>query len=139
MRFHKDRGDCDASIVNSTEGALYGQGVTKETVIHYFRRTLCRTIPLYFESELQVGHLKAYKYGLKADAYDRTENSSLDCFKGFNSKNPLPNGLSDMSKCYFGNYIFIYFFVIVKLKTNLFFFSNRSSICFISTTFLWAS
>lgn len=98
--FHVDRGDCDATIINSTEGVSYGQHVTQDTVVWYWRRTLCRPIPLYFTKEVKMGSLKAYRYELRVDAYDRSPNSSADCYKGFVDE--LPSGLSDVSKCFFG-------------------------------------
>lgn len=99
-RFYPENGDCNASIQGSSEGALYPQMIQKETVLQYWRKTLCRSVPLYFDDELQWGNLKAYKYVLRDDVYDRFENRTADCYKGVD----LPDGLSDVSKCFFGVY-----------------------------------
>jgi hypothetical protein len=99
-RFHPEKGDCDASIKGSNEGALYPQMLTKNSVLSYWRKTLCRAVPLYFDSEVQIGKLLGYKFRLREDVYDRFKNVTADCYKGSN----LPDGLSDLSKCFFGLY-----------------------------------
>lgn len=103
--YNVEKGDCDARIVNSTEGLVYGQKVTKETVVRYWRRTLCREVPLYFEKELKVGQLDAYKYALLNNTYDRMENKTADCWKSWKKDQvSLPDGLSDLSKCFYGKF-----------------------------------
>lgn len=99
-RFYPEYGDCNASIEGSSEGALFPQMCTKDTVLWYWRKTLCRIAPLHFDSEVQLGNLKAYKYILRDDVYDRFENRTADCYKG----SELPDGLSDLSKCFFSAY-----------------------------------
>lgn len=101
--FRLDRGDCDASIVDSTEGLIYGQHLTKESVLWYWRRSLCRAVPLHFESEVKIGKLNGYRYELRSDVYDRygPNETKADCYTGAPE---LPSGLSDMSKCYYRKY-----------------------------------
>lgn len=99
-RFYPENGDCNAQVIGSSEGALFPQLIQKDSVLWYFRRTLCRAAPLYYDSELQLGKLKAYKFILRDDVYDRFENRTADCYKG----SDLPDGLSDVSKCFFGVY-----------------------------------
>lgn len=98
--FYPESGDCNASIEGSSEGALYGQLITKETVLMYWRKTLCRSAPLHFDSEVQIGNLKGYKFVLRSDVYDRSENRTSDCYRG----SDLPDGLSDVSKCFFSEW-----------------------------------
>jgi scavenger receptor class B, member 1 len=95
-----EKGDCFASIVNSTEGAIYPQFLTKDSVLEYWRKSLCRKVPLYFEKDVDYDSLKLYKYTLPANVYDRLDNLTADCYKG--NSNLLPNGLTDISKCFFG-------------------------------------
>lgn len=47
------------------------------------------------------GKLLGYKYELPDDAFDRTpdDEDHKDCYKG-QLKNDLPDGLSDLSKCF---------------------------------------
>lgn len=101
QRFSTEKGACNESLIGSSEGALYPQKCTNETVLWYWRKTLCRVVPLHFDSEVQRGNLKAYKYVLRDDVYDRfVGNRTSDCNKGVD----LPDGLSDVSKCFFGMY-----------------------------------
>lgn len=66
----------------------------------YWRKALCRQVPLYFEKTVPKGPFTGYKYVLRENAYDRFNDSATDCYKG--PAEPLPDGLSDLSKCYFG-------------------------------------
>lgn len=91
--------ECYAYLNKSSEGALYPQGITKSTILWYFRKTLCRPVPLFYEGEIQRDPLVGYKFALKGDTYDRKKNLTADCYKGFITI--LPDGLSDMSKCYY--------------------------------------
>lgn len=97
-RFYPENGDCNANIQGSNEGALYPQMLTKNTVLSYWRKTLCRPVPLYYDGEVQVKKLLGYKFSLREDVYDRYKNKTADCYKGSN----LPDGLSDLSKCFYG-------------------------------------
>lgn len=98
--FKPENGDCFASIVNSSEGALYQQNLDENSIIIYWRRTLCRAVPLYFKRKVQRGPLLGYEYVLPDNSYDRLMNGTEDCYKGQNSF--LENGMTDMSKCYNG-------------------------------------
>lgn len=98
-----DKGDCDASIVNSTEGVVYGQRIQRSTVVNYWRRSLCRMVPLFYEKDLRVGQIDAYKFTLLNNTYDRCENVTADCWKQWRNEKPMPNGLSDLSKCFYGS------------------------------------
>ncbi|XP_035787646.1 scavenger receptor class B member 1-like isoform X1 [Anopheles albimanus] len=96
--FSLARGDCFASIVNSSEGATYPQNLNEQSVLIYWRKTLCRAVPLYFDGRVQRGPLVGYKYSLPDSSYDRLPNSTADCFKG--PYGPLEDGSTDISKCY---------------------------------------
>ena len=74
--------------------------LTKQSVLSYWRKTLCRPVPLHFDGEVQMGKLLGYKFRLREDVFDRSKNKSADCYKGPN----LPDGLSDLSKCFYGSY-----------------------------------
>ncbi|XP_062544894.1 scavenger receptor class B member 1 isoform X2 [Armigeres subalbatus] len=93
-----ENGDCFASIVNSSEGALYQQNLDENSVIVYWRKTLCRAVPLYFKKKVHRGPILGYEYILPDHSYDRLANLSEDCYKGQNSF--LEDGMTDMSKCY---------------------------------------
>ncbi|XP_058457952.1 platelet glycoprotein 4 isoform X2 [Malaya genurostris] len=95
--FVPENGDCFASIVNASEGASYPQNLNKNSVLFYWRRTLCRAVPLLFEKEIRRGSLVGYKFVLPDNSYDRLANTSADCYKGQISI--LEDGMTDMSKC----------------------------------------
>ncbi|GLV36662.1 uncharacterized protein CBL_02503 [Carabus blaptoides fortunei] len=92
---------CGERIVNSTEGVLYPQYITKNITLRYWRKTLCRVIPLYYELERYMDNynVMAYKFTKPNNAYDRKLDLDKDCHKG---EPTLPSGLSDVGKCYNG-------------------------------------
>ncbi|XP_050074434.1 scavenger receptor class B member 1-like [Anopheles maculipalpis] len=95
--FSLAKGDCFASIQNSSEGATYPQNLDEHSVLIYWRKTLCRAVPLYFDRQVQKGPLTGYKYVLPDDSYDRLPNSTADCYKG--QFGLLEDGMTDTSKC----------------------------------------
>lgn len=99
-RFNVANGECNASIIGSSEGALYKTHLNEQSVLWYWRKALCRQVPLYFEKKVQKGSFEANKYVLLENVYDRSENLTEDCYKGFYEI--LPDGLSDVSKCFYG-------------------------------------
>lgn len=115
--FDVAHGECNASITGSTEGALYNNRLTEDSVIWYWRKSLCRQVPLYFEKKVQKGPFEAYKYVLRENVYDRFENETVDCYKGFFQL--LPDGLSDVSKCFFGKRILFLYQIINNFSTYL--------------------
>lgn len=100
--FSLAKGDCFASILNSSEGATYPQNLDEQSVLIYWRKTLCRAVPLYFERRVQKGPLTGYKYVLPDNSYDRLPDSDADCYKG--QFGLLEDGMTDTSKCSHGEY-----------------------------------
>lgn len=139
--FDVSGGECNASIIGSTEGALYKTHLTTASVLWYWRKSLCRQVPLYYEKTVQKGDFEAYKYVLRENVYDRMVNESDDCYKG--NIDPLPDGLSDLSKCFYGmltdidTQISCNFFMMLPWKNCLFVFCfGRYAIRCIESTFL---
>lgn len=97
-RFLTEYGDCNATLNGATEGAMFPSNIQKDDVVWYWRKTLCRPVPLHFDEELIHSGLNAYKFILKTNVFDRCKNSTADCYKG----NNLPNGLTDLSRCFYG-------------------------------------
>ncbi|XP_058834841.1 platelet glycoprotein 4 isoform X2 [Topomyia yanbarensis] len=95
--FMPENGDCFASIVNASEGAFYPQNLNENSVLIYWRRTLCRAVPLFFEKEIRRGPLTGYEFVLPDNSYDRLANATADCYKG--QRILLEDGMTDMSKC----------------------------------------
>ncbi|CAH0699547.1 unnamed protein product [Spodoptera exigua] len=88
---------CPDRIFGSTEGVMYAQRLTKQDVLQYWRKTVCKLMPLYFDSELTMFDVPLYRYNLSESAFDRVTNGT-DCYDTVPSLHP---GLSDTSKCYF--------------------------------------
>lgn len=96
--FKLENRDCNASVLGATEGAVYPEYLSKNSTLLYWRKTLCRAAPLYFEEEVQKGPLLGYKFVLKNNVYDHRDETKIDCYKGLS--HTLPDGLSDLSKCF---------------------------------------
>lgn len=98
--FYTEFGDCNATLQGATEGALYPMKIQKRDVLWYWRKTLCRPVPLHFKNELFHHSLKAYKFVLEFNVFDRLKNRTADCYQGPDRN--LPDGLSDLSRCFYG-------------------------------------
>ncbi|KAJ8706302.1 hypothetical protein PYW08_010928 [Mythimna loreyi] len=92
-----DPEECPDRIFGSTEGVMYAQRLTKQDVLKYWRKTVCKLMPLYFDSELTMHNVPLYRYNLSESVFERVTNGT-DCYDTVPS---LPPGLSDASKCYF--------------------------------------
>lgn len=99
--YYPERGDCNASLVGSTEGILYPKMMTNASVINYYRSSICRVIPLYYNSTTEMRGMKVLEFVLPPSAMNRNKNLSADCSKGDDPDDYLPDGLSDLSKCYY--------------------------------------
>ncbi|XP_059610987.1 scavenger receptor class B member 1-like [Phlebotomus argentipes] len=99
--FRPERGECFASIENSTEGLFYPQRLTDESVLKYWRKSICRPSFLTYAGEETVSGVPGKRYVLPDDTYDRTRPLEEDCYRGDNG-DEYPDGLSDASKCYHG-------------------------------------
>lgn len=95
---------CKETLLNSSEGVCYAQYLEKETVLRYWRKTMCKVFSLHYVGEHERYGIKAYEYGLPPTAFDRTGED--DCHAGDPT---LPNGLQDASKCYFGKFVRKYY------------------------------
>uniref|UniRef100_A0A146KWQ3 Scavenger receptor class B member 1 n=1 Tax=Lygus hesperus TaxID=30085 RepID=A0A146KWQ3_LYGHE len=95
-----DNATCD-SIQGSTEGIHYHQFVKKTDTVFYLRKTICRAVPLYFKREQVVRGMTAYRFELPNTTFSRPTNPEEECYK--DPTYPLlPEGLTDISPCYFG-------------------------------------
>lgn len=93
---------------------MYRQRLTKNSVLTFWRKALCRTVSLHFEKEVEIDEILTYKYTLGSDMYDRMPDKQSDCYKGVYGE--LQNGLTDVSKCYFGKFLL---FISRLLGSNL--------------------
>ncbi|KAF5284244.1 hypothetical protein FQR65_LT00244 [Abscondita terminalis] len=87
--------ECSDKLVDSTEGVAYPQFLTKNTTLSYWRKTICKVVRLNYESDVNAYGVTAYRFVLDNTTFNRRKN---DCHVG---NPPLPDGLSDVSKCYY--------------------------------------
>lgn len=99
--FNLNKGDCNATIKGSNEAYLYNKKMDNETIIKYFRKSICQVVPLHYERSSELHGLSVNEYVLKGDSLRRKANLTADCYKGQAENEVLPDGLTDMSKCYF--------------------------------------
>ncbi|XP_059057207.1 scavenger receptor class B member 1-like [Achroia grisella] len=92
-----DPNECPDRIFGSSEGVMYRQHLTKKDVVLYWRKTVCKLMPLYFDREMLVDNVPVYRYNLSEIVFERITNGT-DCY---DTEPSLPPGLSDGSKCYF--------------------------------------
>lgn len=88
---------CPDRIAGSTEGVMYRQRLTKNDTLLYWRKTVCKIMPLYFDSEMTLEGVPVYRYNLSESVHERLTNGT-DCYA---SSPTLPDGVSDASKCYY--------------------------------------
>ncbi|KAJ2943382.1 hypothetical protein O0L34_g12193 [Tuta absoluta] len=92
-----DPEQCPDRITGSTEGVMYHQHITKEDILLYWRKTVCKLMPLYYDSEMVMESIPVWRYNLSETVFERVKNGT-DCYDTIPS---LPSGLSDGSKCYY--------------------------------------
>ncbi|CAH2101904.1 unnamed protein product [Euphydryas editha] len=92
-----DPNTCPDTLAGATEGVLYHQHLSKNESLLYFRKTVCKLMPLYYKKEDLMYGVQVYRYNLPENVFDRVNGT--DCYA---SEVPLPDGISDTSKCYYG-------------------------------------
>lgn len=80
---------------------MFPRHMTNETVIRYFRKSVCQVLPLHYNKSSEMLGLKVNEYILRPESMCRKANLSEDCYKGQDPDDILPDGLMDLSKCYF--------------------------------------
>ncbi|XP_030764313.1 scavenger receptor class B member 1-like [Sitophilus oryzae] len=97
---HFSDSKCRLKFRNSSEGLSYPQMITKDTNLTYWRKTVCKLADIRYSNENSKYGIKAYNFKFVDWAYSRVEfEDNKDCYKG---TPPLPNGLADVSSCYWG-------------------------------------
>ncbi|XP_050315561.1 uncharacterized protein LOC126750100 [Anthonomus grandis grandis] len=95
---HFSSSRCQLKFRNSSEGVGYPQMITKETNLTYWRRTLCKLADIRYQRDDRKYGINAYRFQFVPWAFNRTEwEGNKDCFAG---KPALPDGISDVSACY---------------------------------------
>lgn len=92
--------NCKVNLTYSSEGVMYNQFLTKESKLKYWRKTICKPVDLSYTCDASKYGVSAYRYTLSPNTFNRTYPAYDDCFKG--DPTTLPNGLTDVSNCYYG-------------------------------------
>ncbi|TKR68359.1 hypothetical protein L596_024350 [Steinernema carpocapsae] len=104
-----------ATAINGTDGSIFHPYIEKDETLEVFVASLCRSIYLVFEKEVEYEGILAYRFVLPAEVF----NSSLPENKIFCNNNGksyfsedkeecLPAGLLDISRCEKGEPTIVY-------------------------------
>lgn len=92
--------DAPCNMIQGSSGELFPPGQTKDKPVTMFNGDLCRHVDLYFDKEVQINGITAYKYVSTQRSLDNgTVNNDNSCFS--NGKK-FPSGVSDISGCRWG-------------------------------------
>ncbi|KAL1489473.1 hypothetical protein ABEB36_014361 [Hypothenemus hampei] len=95
-----EKDSCQLKFRNSSEGIGYPQMITKGTNLTYWRRTVCNQVDVRYSRDDKKYGINAYRFDMVPWEYSRVEwEGKKDCYA---SHPTLPNGLSDVSTCYYG-------------------------------------
>lgn len=90
------------NIVNkSSDGTKFPSSIKPNDTLRFFRKSLCRSVPLTRVGEEFVDGLPGYRYKFQHNALDNgvfMEENKCFCRKG----HCLPAGLIDVTDCYYG-------------------------------------
>lgn len=92
--------NCRTNLISSSEGVMYNQFLTKHSKLKYWRKTICKPVDLTYNSDSSKYGIPAYRFTLSPNSFNRTYPAFDDCFKGYPTT--LPDGMTDVSNCYYG-------------------------------------
>ncbi|XP_071452331.1 scavenger receptor class B member 1-like [Hetaerina americana] len=89
------------TIVGTYEGMLFPQNVGRNTSLRVYRDAMCRPLILQYQKDVTIGKdLPAIRFQPPLDFLNSTHpENACHCLK--NKEKCLPDGLTDMSPCYF--------------------------------------
>lgn len=88
------------NVSYASDGTKFPSRITKEQELLFFRKSLCRSMPLVRTGEEFVGGIHAYRYVFKNYSLDNGEFLSEN--KCFCKESCLPRGILDVRDCYYG-------------------------------------
>ncbi|XP_032595208.1 scavenger receptor class B member 1 isoform X2 [Drosophila grimshawi] len=96
------KGDHCSNIEYASDGTKFKSFIQANESVKFFRKSMCRPINLYRDGEERTfGSLKGYNYVFEENAFDNgaiNEANKCFCRKG----DCQPNGLIDVTDCYYG-------------------------------------
>ncbi|CAG9767860.1 unnamed protein product [Ceutorhynchus assimilis] len=91
---------CQLKFRNASEGIGYPQMLTKDANLTYWRKTLCKQADIRYERDERKFGINGYRFKLMPYTFYREGwEGNDDCFAGDPT---LPNGIADVSPCYWG-------------------------------------
>ncbi|XP_013146636.1 PREDICTED: scavenger receptor class B member 1-like isoform X2 [Papilio polytes] len=95
------RGEHCAGVRGASDGTKFQSGVSANQTILFYRKSLCRAAPLIPVAEGTKGGLKGYMYTFPEHMLDNGKNIEENkCF--CRNGKCLPEGLIDVTDCYYG-------------------------------------
>jgi len=89
------------NISGASDGTKFNSLIQKNQTLKFFRKSMCRPMPLEKVGEEVVSGLHGYRYHFKTNALDNGEvNPDNKCY--CRKKICLPYGLIDVTQCYYG-------------------------------------
>lgn len=106
-------------IQGATEGVVFPLNMNKDAVFRIWRKAFCRTFPIKYIGETVADNgLAAYKYTFTDDFLDTPEtNPDNECYCR-KMKKCLKKGLSDLTPCYYSEWLYCYDFFFTRLRFN---------------------
>ncbi|XP_046683600.1 scavenger receptor class B member 1-like isoform X1 [Homalodisca vitripennis] len=95
-----DGAPCNA-VSRASDGTKFPSLIKPNDTLLFFRKSLCRSMPLVRVGEDWVSGMNGYRYHFRKGALDNGHNETANkcfCRKG----NCLPAGLIDVTDCYYG-------------------------------------
>ncbi|XP_048003958.1 scavenger receptor class B member 1-like isoform X1 [Leguminivora glycinivorella] len=90
-----------SNVQGASDGTKFRGGVTRNESLLFFRKSLCRAAPLIPVEEGVKSGLKAYMYTFPEHLFDNGKHIPENkCF--CRNGNCLPEGLIDVTECYYG-------------------------------------
>ncbi|CAH1403132.1 unnamed protein product [Nezara viridula] len=88
------------NVSYASDGTKFPSRITKDQELLFFRRSLCRSMPLVRVGEEVVSGMHAYRYNFKKNALDNGEVDPKN--KCFCKNKCFPRGIFDVQDCYYG-------------------------------------
>ncbi|XP_046741790.1 scavenger receptor class B member 1-like isoform X1 [Diprion similis] len=90
-----------ANVQGASDGTKFRGYLEPNQTLHFFRKSLCRSVEMYYTSTKTIKGLEAFEYKFVKDELDNgAVNPRNKCF--CRERRCLPPGLIDVTDCYYG-------------------------------------
>ncbi|XP_034247579.1 scavenger receptor class B member 1-like isoform X1 [Thrips palmi] len=102
--WRREEGDGPTTCSNvrfASDGTKFNSYIEPNQTLSFFRKSMCRAMPMVRVGEAKRSGMMGYKYTFKSDALDNGKvNKDNKCF--CRQGHCLPEGLIDVTDCYYG-------------------------------------